>query len=181
MATAVRSLAAGRKKFVILTAKPADPKNPTMAELSEGIDASCRVKGSTFKYGPVDSEKVDSDVLCEDIKGQSFGQSNYQLEFDPYRFWDPETGQAKLPETGPAGDIADAVFQLVKEKNTYLYYYVRETYKKSKEDFAPGDELTYLGGSNDWPQPGEGDGYEFKHVVVMVDAAEPNAVVTAAA
>lgn len=176
MATAVRSLSAGHIKFVILSTRPVDPKNPTIAELQAGIDASCRVKGSNFKYGPTDSEKVDSDVLCEDIKSQSYGQSNYQLQYSPYRYFDPDTDQA---ETGTGADIADAVFQLVKEKGTQLYYYVRRTSKKSKEDFSAGDEVVYLAGQNDWPQPADGDGYIAVDVTVLVNEAEPNAVVAA--
>lgn len=176
-ASAVRSLLAGHTKFVILTSRPADPKKPTLAELTAGIDASCRVKGSSFKAGPTDSEKVDSDLLCEEIKGQALGASNYQLEFSPYRYFDPATGKA---EAGTGADIADAVFQLVKEKGTELYYYIRRTSKKSKEDFAAGDELLYLAGANDWPQPADGDGYISYDVKVLVDAAEPNAAVATA-
>lgn len=179
MATAVRSLAAGRTKFVILTAPPVDPKAPTLAELAAGVDASCRVKGSTFKCSPADSEKVDSDLLCEDIKSQALGQSNFVWEFDPYRYFDPATGQA---ETGTGGDIADAVFQLVKEKGARLYGYVRRTSKKSTEAFAGGDEVFYVAGANDWPQyPDAADGYWSTHVVMTVDAAEPNAVVAGTA
>lgn len=178
MATAIRSLSAGHKKFVILTTKPADPKNPTLAELKAGIDASCRVKSSGFKFGPDKSEEVDSDLLCEDIKSKAYGQSNYVLEFDVYRYFDPETGQAAQTA---ADDIADSVFQLVKQKGTQLYYYVRYTSKKSKEDFAAGDEVTYLGGQNDWPTPDDGDGYINYHVTVAVSEGEPYAVVGGAA
>lgn len=174
--TAVRSLLAGHTKFVILTTAPADPAAPTITELTAGIDASCRVKGSNFVAGPTDSETVDSDVLCEDIKGQSYGQSNYTLEFSPYRYFDPTTGQA---ETGGAGAIADDVFQLVKEKGTKLYYYIRRTSKKSKDDFAAGDEVIYLAGTNDWPQASTDDGYISYDVKVLVDEAEPNATVAA--
>lgn len=176
MAVAIRALSAGHKKFVALTTRPADPKAPTLAELEAGIDLSCRVKASGFKYGPEKSEQVDSDLLCEDIKSKAFGQSNYQLEFDIYRYWDPATGQYAKSS---GDDIADAGFQLLKEKGTELYYYVRNTYKKSKEDFAPGDEVTYLGGQNDWPAPDDGEGYINYHVIVSVSEGEPNAQVAA--
>ena len=178
MADGVRSLAAGRTKLVVLTTAPADPKSPTLAELSAGIDISCRVKGSSFKAGPSDSEKVDSDLLCEDIKSQAFGQSNYELEYEPYRYWDPTTKQFEAGTTG--ADIGDKAYQLVKEKGTYLHYYVRRTFKKSKEDFSAGDEVMYLAGANDWPQFVDGDGYQSRLVKVTVDAAEMNATVAGA-
>ena len=178
MADGVRSLAAGRTKLVVLTTAPADPKNPTLAELSAGIDISCRVKGSSFKAGPTDSEKVDSDVLCEDIKSQAFGQSNYELEYEPYRYWNPETGLFEAGTTG--ADIGDKAFQLVKEKGTLLHYYVRRTFSKSKEPFAADEEVLYLAGDNDWPQYVDGDGYQSRLVKVNVSAAEPNAKVAAA-
>lgn len=176
MAASIRSLSAGHKKFIILTERPVDPKHPTVTELKAGIDASCRVKGSGFKYGPDKSEEVDSDLLCEDTKSKAWGQSNYVLEFDPYRWFNAETGKA---EVGTGADIADAVFQLVKEKGTQLYYYVRNTSKKSKEDIAEGDEVCYLAGQNDWPTPDDGDGYISYRVAVNVSEGEPNAVVAA--
>ena len=179
MADGVRSLAAGRTKLVVLTTAPTDPKNPTLAELSAGIDISCRVKGSSFKGGPTDSEKVDSDLLCEDIKSQAYGQSNYELEYEPYRYWDPTTKQFEAGTTG--ADIGDKAYQLVKEKGTYLHYYVRRTFKKSKEDFTAGDEVMYLAGANDWPQFVDGDGYQSRLVKVTVDAADPNAKVAGSA
>lgn len=179
MADGIRSLAAGRTKLVVLTTAPADPKAPTLTELNAGVDISCRVKGSSFKAGPTDSEKVDSDLLCEDVKSQAFGQSNYELEYEPYRYWDPTTKQFEAGTTG--ADVGDKAFQLVKEKGTHLHYYIRRTIKKSKEAFAAGDEVIYLAGANDWPQFVEGDGYQSRLVKVAVDAGEMNAQVAAGA
>jgi len=173
---AVRSLLAGHTKFVILTTPPADPAAPTLTELTAGVDASCRVKGSNFVAGPADSETVDSDLLCEDIKGQAYGQSNYTLEFSPYRYFDATTGQA---DTSTGGEVGDQVFQLLKEKGTKLYYYIRRNGKKSKDDFVAGDEVLYLAGTNDWPQQSTDDGYISVDVKVLVDEAEPNAAVAA--
>lgn len=172
-----RSLSAGHTKFVLLTTRPADPKNPTLAELKAGIDASCRVKGSNFKWGPTDSEKVDSDVLCEDVKSQAWGQSNYQMEFTVYRYFNK--GDKTQVENGPAGQTADAVFQLVKVKGTTLYAYIRKSDKKSKDDFAAGDELFYEEFSIDHPQPADGDGYIAYDIKGLVAAAEPLAKVAA--
>ena len=38
-----RSLADGHIKFTILLTKPANPAQPTAAELAAGIDASCNI------------------------------------------------------------------------------------------------------------------------------------------
>lgn len=179
MADGIRSLAAGRTKLVVLTTAPADPKAPTLTELNAGVDISCRVKGSSFKAGPTDSEKVPSDLLCEDIKSEAFGQSNYELEYEPYRYWDPTTKQFEAGTTG--ADVGDKAFQLVKEKGTHLHYYIRRTIKKSKEPFSAGDEVMYLAGANDNPQFTDSDGYQSRLVKVSVDAAELNAKVAAGA
>lgn len=151
-----RSLADGRAKFVILPQRPADPLHPTVAELEDGIDASCRVLSSDYNVGPTASETVDEKPLCVEGNAQAPGPSNYQVEFTVFRYFDDETGQA---EESTTDDIGDAVYQAVKVKGTELYVYERFTSKKSTVPFADGDEVSGYHVVTDNPQKTDLGGY----------------------
>lgn len=175
-----RSLAEGKTKVVFLADEPADPKNPTRTELTEGIDASCALVASTFNMGPQASQTVDEKALCEEGNVQAFGSSEYASEFDVFRyFMDAEEGG--LPETGMSqGEIGDAVFQMLKSKGTIVYAYMREINKKATEDFVEGEPLWGFKVAVDNPQrPTETTGYIKRHIVGLVQRAWLDAEVSA--
>lgn len=131
-----RSLADGKTKFTLLTAKPDNPQAPTATELNNGIDASCVVMSSDFQFGATASDKVNEGALCEDTNAQVSGRSNFVSTFTVFRYFD-SSGQ-------PATSEGDDAFAAVKTKGTTLYAYARKTPKKSTEDWADSDEI-YLG------------------------------------
>lgn len=140
-----RSLADGRTKFTLLTAKPANPAAPTAAELNGGIDASCAVLAADFNFGSAASDKLNEAALCTDSNAQTSTRSNYVAEFTLFRYFD---------EDGEADPAEDDAFQAVKVKGTTLWAYARRTAKKSSEAWADGDEI-YHGAeiSTDNPMP----------------------------
>lgn len=133
-----RSLSDGKIKFTILTAAPADPAAPTIAELNGGIDASCAILSSDFLWGATDSDKVAEKALCVTNNANALGASNYQAGITPFRYLDGSGASA--PTEG------DDVFQAVKVKGALLYGYARKTSLASTADWVADDEI-YLGGS----------------------------------
>lgn len=142
----VRSLADGHLRWTVLTTKPADPANPTEAELNGGIYMSQNVLASDFLWGFAESDRVQEKPLSETSNAQAIGASNPQGRATIFRYFDPETGN---------GDpVDDLPFQTHKVKGTTLWGYARETAKLSSELWEEGDEI-YLGAEyvTDEPAP----------------------------
>lgn len=162
-----RSLAEGHTKLVILTTKPVDPANPTLAELTAGIDACSNILESDFVFGAQDSEKIAEKALCAEGNSNAIGAGNYQCSFTLWRYWDAAT---------KAADAAtDTVFTAVKAKGTELWVYARLTAKKATEAFAADDEL-YLGAmvvTDNLQPPSEKGGYIKWHLPTEVQQAWP--------
>lgn len=151
-----KSLADGRTKVAILSQKPADPLAPTITELKAGIDASCRLNASDFNVGPTDSETIDEKELCVEGNATALGPSNATIEFTPFRYFNLETGKA---EENSGDEIGDAVFQATKRKGSRLWMVIRETSKKSTDDWAEGDEVDTYEFITDNPQNVDRTGY----------------------
>lgn len=144
MADAIRVLAEGHVKFSVLTTPPADPRNPTVAELNAGIDASCKVAREGFSWTNADSDTVDDTELCSTSKAQAPGADNAELSFTVYRYY---------MANGGADPQADSLYNAVKAKGTVLYGYVRISDKLATTAWAADDEV-HLGAEfwTDWPQ-----------------------------
>lgn len=155
-----KSLADGHTKVAILSAKPADPMHPTVAELTAGIDASCRINSADYNVTATASETVEEKELCIEGNAVAFGPSNATIEFTPFRYFAAD-GSA---EETDADEIGDAVFQATKFKGTRLWLYQRETSKKSTEDWAVGDEVDGFEFITDNPQQVDRTGYVKKKV-----------------
>jgi hypothetical protein len=147
----LRSLADGHTKFTILTAAPADPENPTAAELNAGIDMSPKLLANDFRWTATDSDKVDEKSLVDDANAKALGASNYDVSMTIWRYW---------LAAGGADPAADEGYAATKTKGTELYGYARETAKKATEPWAADDEV-YLGGRfvTDTPQRPDGGGW----------------------
>lgn len=169
-----RSLADGRIKLAILTAKPANPLAPTVAELSAGIDASCRVLSSDYTLGATDSDRITGEkALCEEGNVSALGSSNFAAGITPFRYF---------TSTGASETTADAVFQALKAKGTTVYLYERQTSKKSTEVWAIGDEVDGYEVITDNPQkPSEMTGYIKRRVPMEVQNAWTGGTVAAGA
>lgn len=157
-----KSLADGHTRVAILSAKPADPLHPTVAELDAGIDASCRINSADYNVTATASETVDEKELCVEGNAIAFGPSNATIEFTPFRYFD---GTGKAEETVEEGEIGDTVFQATKDKGARLWIYQRETSKKATEAFAVGDEVDGFEFLTDNPQQVDRTGYIKRKVV----------------
>lgn len=131
-----KSLADGHTKFTILLDEPADPENPTAAELTAGLDFSCDVLYSDFTWSATDSDRVQDRALCEDTNSETPTSSNYSAGITIFRKYDAATGMVDETE--------DAKFQALKVKGTPFWGYARRTGKKYDAAWAAGDEI-FLG------------------------------------
>ena len=156
-----KTLADGKTRVAILSAKPADPYAPTLAELNAGIDASCRINSADYNVTPTSSETVEEKELCVEGAAVAFGPSNATIEFTPFRYID---GAGKAEETVEEGEIGDAVYQATKTKGTRLWIYQRET-KKATEPWAAGDEVDGYEFITDNPQQVDRTGYIKRKIV----------------
>lgn len=171
----MRSLADGKTKATILLAKPADPSKPTLAELTGAgaIDASGNILTSDFNWSNTDSATFEEKSLRQKGSAMALGTSAYTLGATVFREWLPAGG----------ADVAgeDAAYQALKEKDSHVWIYVRETDKDSDEDWAAGDEI-YLGGevTTDAPQRANAEGSIKRRVPFLpVDMYENIAVAAA--
>ena len=142
----VRSLADGHLRWTVLTTKPADPAEPTAAELNAGTYMSRNVLASDFLWGFAESDRVQEKPLSETSNAQAIGAGNPQGRATFFRYFDEDTGNADSTDDQP--------FQTHKVKGTTLWAYARETAKLAAEQWEEGDEI-YLGAEyvTDEPAP----------------------------
>lgn len=147
----VKSLADEGKRFYILTTKPANPANPTAAELKAGIDASCKVAREGFSWTPTDSDTIEDPELCSTTKAVAPGADNAELGFMLYRYF---------LEAGGVDPSADALFAAAKAKGTVLWGYYFHNDKKVGTD-PVADEEFVLGAEfwTDHPQDPNSSGW----------------------
>lgn len=141
-----RSLADGKTKFTVCTAKPVNPKLPTITELNAGIQGAANILASDFTWGATDSDTVGERSLEDKNNVNAFSASNYAAGITPFRYFDETTGAPDPTE--------DALFDAVREKGTELWCYARRTGKDAGAVWAAADEI-FLGGKviTDEPQP----------------------------
>ncbi|HEY1175509.1 MAG TPA: hypothetical protein VGF17_05080 [Phytomonospora sp.] len=171
-----RSLADGHVKLSIMSTKPADPKNPTLAELNAGIDAAQRILNSDFKLGPVASDTVDEKAIGQEGNVKVLTTSNFEANMTPFRYFNTSTGVA---ETGTGGEIGDGVFQALKVKGSRVWVAKRFTSKKSTEPWAATDEVETYEVVTDNAADAEASGYIKKNVPMTVEDAWLNGTVAA--
>lgn len=128
-----KSLADGHSKLTILASEPADPANPTAAELNAGIDFSCAVLASDFTWTAADSDKVNEKALCTTNNANAIAADNFTAGLTLFRMFDASTGSVDETE--------DEAFQAVKVKGTTVWGYLRENGKLATADWATGDEI----------------------------------------
>ena len=168
----IRTLAEGHIKLSILTTKPANPGAPTAAELTAGIDASCKVTKDGFRWTLADSDTVDDAALCVSGKAVAPGGDNYDLAIQIYRYW---------LEAGGGDPDDDDLYAAMKTKGTTLWGYARITDKLGTEPWAANDEI-HLGVEfwTDWPQHVDGGWIKLK-VPVLPTQGWPHIKVAAGA
>lgn len=129
-----KSLADGNRKFTILTVAPANPAQPTAAELNAGLDISCDVLASDFTFTATDSDKIAEKALCSTSNANSLGADNFQVGFSLWRYFNGATGKA---------DVVEGIaYEAVKTKGTSIHGYLRETGQPQETAWADDDEIT---------------------------------------
>lgn len=152
----------------------ANPAKPTVSELTGGTDLSCRVLKSDFRASAVASETINGmAALCETSNASAPGQSNYEVSFSVFRWFDPENPGKK----DPAGDVA---FQALKVKGTHGFIVKRETGKAYEDPWVEGDEVEVYEIVTDTPQaPTEAGGYIRRLIPTFPQNGWTDAVVAA--
>lgn len=168
-----KSLADGHSKLTFCTDKPADPGNPTAAELNAGIDASEAILASDFNWSATDSDKVNEKALADTSNANALSASNFQAGVTAFRMFDADTGAVDETE--------DEVFQALKVKGTELWGYLRETGKLASAAWATGDEIVLgLHVVTDNPQrPSNAGGYIKRRVPMEPQEGWPEIEVVA--
>lgn len=173
MADAPKTLADGRIKLVLLGVKPADLRNPTVAEINAGKDISCRITKADYRLSATTSETIDGTALCDESAVSIFGPSNFEGSLTPFRYFNPE----KPGQHDAEGDFA---FQAFKEKGVTLYLVERDSGKKHHEPIEVGDEVSVFEVIPDnWQKVSETGGFSRRLIPLSVTKAELNAVVAA--
>lgn len=149
-----------------------NPEKPTVTELNDGLDLSCRVLKTDFQLGPTDSETVDDQAaLCESSNPVVYGASNYEGMLSIFRWFDSEN-------PGKHDEKGDIAFQALKTKGTQGFLVKRESGKAFDEDFEEGDEVEVYLILTDNPQmPGDTGGYIRRTVPLGVQNGWTDAVV----
>lgn len=163
-----KMLADARTKLAVLTVRPENPREPTVAELVAGIDASCNIAKTEYRLSPVASDTVNDPALCAEGNAPTWGASNYEGALPVYRFLDDDGA------TDPVGDV---VYQALKEKGTTVWLVEREG-PRYDEDWAAGDEVEVYEVVTDNPQkPTDRTGYIKRTIAVGVQFAWLDGVV----
>jgi hypothetical protein len=167
-----KTLADGRIKLTILTEEPANLAAITVAELTAGVDVSCRVLKSDFRLSPTASDTVGDQELCQEGNATTYGASNYEGSVTPFRY---------LDDAGKADTENDIAWDTFKEKGTEGWA-VKRVGPKQSQAWASADAYEVYHFITDNPQdPTDLTGYIKKVVPLGIQDAELNGVVAAGA
>lgn len=174
-----RSLAAGKHRISVMTAKPASMTAPAATELEAGIIGACRILDDDYSLKPATSDRVAERAVCEDAESPSLGPGKFEDgNVTVFRYFDAQ-GKAEI---GVGGDIGDAMFQAMKTKGTELWIGDRWTSKASSAPFAAGDELGMYHVVTDEPIPMPANGFIKWRIPLLIQGdSEPQAVVATGA
>lgn len=158
-----KSLAEGREKWSILSTIPANPEAVTLAEAEAGLDISCALASADSRISAAASATFSDPAICDEIAVQMFGQSNYEGQAAPFRYF-TEMGQSEVDTDGA---VRDEAWQALKEKATRGYMLLRRTSKRSREAFAAGDEYFLYEFETDTPQSPSDRSSHMKYIVPL--------------
>lgn len=167
------TLAQDKTKFTILTTAPADPENPTAAELAAGIDASDYILKSDFTWTATDSTTISEPVLSTGAVANTPDEFQFNGRVTVLNYFD---GTGALETTG-----GGAVFDALVPAGTEVYCYGRRSSKKSSEAWAAGDPI-FLGGrvvTDNAQQPTDFGGHVKQTIPLLVQEGWPNIEVAA--
>lgn len=147
-----KSLYEGNIKVTALATEPSDPENITLSELEDGVDLSCAILRTAYRFSATGSDSLpDEAALCDTGNIVAYGASNYEFNASAFRYRD-SSGLAD-----PAQDIAWDVFA----GKGITIRIVERVGKPSRDAWAAEDEYrTALILLDDRQQPTDLSGYE---------------------
>jgi len=154
-----RMLADAKTTLILLDELPADPNNPTAAEL-EGENASCVVGKAGFSIGAGTPNTEADTPLCTEGESQIPVSKTYEANMNVYRYFDAD-GQIDPEE--------DFFFQALKDFGSEVHVAVREGGKGHKDPIVEGDEVsiyTLIAGGMGRSTDGAGYTKRVAHVTV---------------
>lgn len=137
-----RLLATKRERWVLLTAKPADPEAVTATEAEAGIRAECDLTTNS-RLSATGSTTVQEAAICEGVAGNVPAERQFEASFEVFRDLDPDTG---LPEAA-----GDEVFAALSEYGSRLWV-LKSTGPEYTEAFAAGHPYSLYEVVTDEPQ-----------------------------
>jgi hypothetical protein len=168
----IKTLADARTRLTILTTPPADLAAITAAELSAGIEASCKVAKNGTRFSPTASDTMSDPAFCDEGNAQTLGPSNYEASLAPFLYLDDTTGAYVA--------LDNAVYEAAGVKGAELVYVLRRG-PKYDEPWAAGDRYkAYVAVSDNPQEPTETGGYIKENIPLLVQRAELEGVVAAA-
>lgn len=154
-----RTLANGRKKWMILTTKPTDPTAMAVADLASGINVGDRATLAGTFLRAAASNTVDSTHFNSESASVALTEDNWTGQIEPYEYLDTATS---LPDA-----VDNAVHDAVGTKGTILYIWERRGPKEGVEP-AIGDPYKLFEALTDRPQEPAESGYIRDVVPLMV-------------
>lgn len=159
---AVKTLADGRTRWILLTTKPTDPNAVTLTEALAGLNVSCDVAKSGSRISATGSDSVSDPPLCSSTNAQAFGASNYEGSIAPFWYLDAD---------GLYDSSDNAAMEAVKAKGTTLWLLEIEGPVATAETVA-GEQYELFEVLTDNPQkPTETNTYVKRNVPLAVQQA----------
>ena len=134
----------------------------SLAALTDLISAGEAIEMTSFKMGPVASEKIDVTPLHSESKVEMHGQDNYEANVVTFR----SVGEDGKPDEG------DAVYAAVGAKGVVAYWPIREL-MKAKIALQIGDTGFIYKTRSDNPVAGEFNGALTANIAMTVLARRP--------
>lgn len=173
-----RSLATGHRKVTILSVAPASFASPTIAELTAGIEASCRITADGYQMNPGGSETISEGTLCDEITPKVPTNATFDDgRIVSFRYFGP-TGAAETGVQDTEAGIGDALYQALRVKGTRLWAVDRLTSRKSVDPWLPADECRVFEFITDPTKQMELTGYIKAETPLLVQKGELNGTVS---
>src|SRR5690625_7230870 len=80
-----KSLFEGNIKVTILATEPADPEAITLDELEDGVDVSCALLRTGYRFSATGSDTLNEPALCDAGNAVVYGASNYEFNVQAFR------------------------------------------------------------------------------------------------
>ena len=166
----VRTLANGRRKWAILTVKPAGLAAVKVSELTAGINVGDRATNAGSYLRASGSTTVDSTHFNSEAASQALGASNWEGQIEPYLYLDATTGKVDATDS--------ALHTAVATKGATLWIVERRG-PKEPVAWATGDVYRLFEVITDQPQSQDtSDGYMRDVVPLVVQSTVTGTVTT---